>query len=214
MLPAAIVRQRSQQLAQVRASQQQQQAQEMTQKAIRGATRMMWIVIVSIMLPLVIIIGVFVRIGVLAARAPDIPQTTSLPTTHVEMPAPPPKPRASDAASTGQTRTASLMKDLDSKGCKKVMMVPAQRTGDASLTSDMVMNGLCLRLLVISGVPDNKLTITMKNPFSESIEVPNASNEINFQYCPKRAGPHPITVAPATDDFYTVAALECPKAVK
>src|SRR5439155_3238974 len=106
------------------------------------------------------------------------------------------------------------MKQLYGKGCTNVIMPPAQVQGDRTLDTKFVQNGTCVRVLVVTGSTENKLTLTMKNPFGEDLPTPVAGTEIDFTYCPKQSGPHPTHIDATTDDFYTVAAVECPKGVK
>jgi len=141
-----------------------------------------------------------------ATAAASTAHATPTPTVAAPVPA----PRASDSKSTGEARTTVVMKQLYDKGCKNVIMAPVQSSGEKTLKAAFVLNGTCVRVLAITGVPDNALTLTMKTPFGETIPTPEAGNEVDFTYCPKTPGPHPMSIVPATDDFYTVAAVECP----
>ena len=138
-------------------------------------------------------------------------------TTHeISTPQPTVAPRAiaSDSKSTGEDKTTAEMKDLYAKGCKSVTMAPKQMQGERTLKTNFVVGGPCIRLLANTGVSDNKLTLTMKNPLGETIKTPEPATEIDFMFCPKIAGEHPMTITPATDDYFTLAAVDCPASVK
>ena len=203
--------------AQERQTQLQQQAQAQArasaEQTTRSATRSMWLFVGLILgVPLLLTLGIFIFIY---GMARTVREASSLPLIVVPTPTPavvalPPAPRASDAKSTGEDRTTVLMKQLYDKGCKNVIMAPVQSSGEETLKASFVVNGTCVRVLAITGVTENTLTLTMKTPFGETIPTPEASNEVDFTYCPKTPGPHPMSIVPATDDFYTVAAVECP----
>jgi len=191
--------------------QAQAQARASAEQATKSVARSMWLFVGLILgVPLLLAVGIFVFIFLMARTvqesAAGAPPAVVVPTV-VE---PPPAPRASDSKSTGEDRTTAVMKQLYDKGCKTVIMAPAQSAGETTLTASFVVNGTCVRVLAVTGVADNKLTLTMKTPFGEAIKTPDAANEVDFTYCPKTAGPHPMSIAPSTDDFYTVAAVECP----
>lgn len=153
---------------------------------------------------------IFLIVAIAGAEKPE-PGVATTPAVVDSTPAAIAKPIASDAQSTGQMRTTALMKQLYDKGCTNVIMPPEQAQGDKKLDTKFVQNGTCVRVLVITGSTDNKLTLAMKNPFGEDLPTPAPNTEIDFTYCPKQSGPHPTTITATNDDFYTVAAVECPK---
>ncbi len=174
------------------------------------ASSNIWIFFVAV--PAVLTIAAIVVIPLILAS------TTTTTTTTTTAPAPTApvvtaKPIASDAKSTGQTRTTELMKQLYDKGCKNVIMPPERAQGDTKLDTKFVANNTCVRVLAVTGVAENKLTLSMKNPFGEELKTPTASGEVDFTYCPKQSGPHPTHITATTEDFYTVAAVECPKSL-
>jgi hypothetical protein len=171
----------------------------------------LWMVWVALPVGLAIAIGVLVPI--LAATG-SATTTTTMTTFTPPKPAPTPNPNASDAKSHGQTRTTELMKQLYDKGCKNVIMPPERARGDTKLDTKLVANNAtCVRVLVVTGSADNKLTLTMKTPFGEELKTPPASGEVDFTYCPKQSGPHPTHITATTEEFYMVAAVECPKSL-
>lgn len=169
-----------------------------------------WMVWVASAVGMTIAFGVVVPI--LTRTTTTDPPTTTTTTTTTPAPVAIPKPIASDAKSTGQTRTTELMKQLYDKGCKNVVMPPERAQGDTKLDTKLVA-GTCVRVLVVTGSAENKLTLAMKNPFGEELKTPAASSEVDFMYCPKQSGPHPTHITATTEDFYTVAAVECPKSL-
>jgi hypothetical protein len=175
-----------------------------------------WIVIAVCAVVFIGVVGSIIA-AVVTSVAVTEPITVSGPvivTPPTPMPIPTPKPIASDAKSTGATRTTERMKQLYDKGCKNVIMPPEQAQGDTKLNAKFVADGTCVRMLAITGSAENKLTLTMKTPFGEDVKTPTASNEVDFSFCPKQSGPYPTNVTTTNADFYTVAAVECPAWVK
>lgn len=203
----AVTFQQAQQQA-VRTSQEQQK------QVVRGIG---WMLFLFIGVPILMVVGIIVFIiWVVHDATKDIHASTTTHTHEVETPTPTVAPRAiaSDSKSTGEDRTTAQMKDLYAKGCKTVVMAPKQIQGERTLKTSFVTGGPCVRILANTGVADNKLTLTMKNPLGEAIKTPDPATEVDFTFCPKIAGEHPMTISPATDDFYTLAAVDCPAGLK
>ncbi len=199
--------------AQIAATAQQQAAAVQDQRT-RGISRMvLWIVGLSVVGPIVltVIIEGFLYFAVKSA-AEQLPVAVRTDVEPPLAPRPPPRP-PDDPRSTGEERMTAMMKIADGAGCKTVIMPPTRGQGDQTLDTKFVVNGTCVRAMVTTGMPDNKLSLTMKTPFGETIKTPESSTEIDFIYCPKKAGPHPTSISPATDGYYTVAALECPASI-
>ncbi len=188
--------------------------QETQRQVVRGIG---WMLFLFIGVPVLAVIGITIFIiWVVHDATKQMASDTSheVVVTPPSPPKPPPKPIASDSKSTGEDKTTAEMKDLYGKGCKTVLMSPKPSQGEKTLKTSFVVGGPCVRILVNTGVPENKITLTMKNPLGESIKTPDPATEIDFTFCPKIAGEHPITVSPATDDFYTLAAVDCPAGLK
>jgi hypothetical protein len=122
-------------------------------------------------------------------------------------------PRTDDPNYTGQAYVAARMKALYAAGCTHVVH-PAEviETGikwTPNLSESKTAN--CLHLLAATGAPGNTLTLSMQTPFGEQVRVPPPGNAIDFLFCGTSGGPHPITVMPAADDYYTFAAVDCPR---
>jgi len=210
-LPQALLALRAQERQLQLQQQAQAQARASAEQTTKSVARSIWLFVGLIVgVPLLLTVGILVFVFFITrtVRESVAGVPVSVPTPTVA--APPPPPRASNSKSTGEDRTTAVMKQLYDKGCKTVIMAPAQSAGETTLTASFVVNGTCVRVLAITGVADNKLTLTMKTPFGETIQTPDAANEVDFTYCPKTPGPHPMSIVPSTDDFYTVAAVECP----
>lgn len=209
-LPAQLLSARAQERA-ARAQAVMQQnvvaVQSQTQKTV-GRTIAI-VVAASLAVPVVIVAITFFAIS----RA-----TSSIPPVEINVPTPAvaetaEKPPPDDPKSTGEERMTAMMKAADAAGCKTVIMPPDRAQGDRTLDTKFVVNGTCVRVMVATGMPDNKVTLGMKTPFGEPIKTPDPATEIDFIYCPKKDGPHPTSLSPATSGYYTVAALECPASV-
>lgn len=122
-------------------------------------------------------------------------------------------PKLNDPSYTGQAYVAGRMKALHAAGCTHIVNPAEQLDVAAEWTptfSDSP-NANCLHIVAATGAPDNALTITVQTPFGEQVSVPPPGNAIDFRYCATTGGPHPITVKPAADDYYTFAAVDCPR---
>lgn len=216
-LPADLVAVRTAQHRAATMAQAQQhavQAHHETQKqVVRGIG---WMLFVFIGVPVFAVIGITIFIiWAVHDATKKIASDTTPPEVFTPSPPPaPPKPIASDSKSTGEDKTTAQMKDLYGKGCKTVLMSPKPIQGEKTLTTNFVVGGPCIRILANTGIKENKITLTMKNPLGETIKTPDPATEIDFTFCPKIAGEHPMTVKPATDDFYTLAAVDCPASLK
>ncbi len=122
-------------------------------------------------------------------------------------------PRPSDSRSTGQAAVAARMKALYARGCRHIVH-PAERLDAAIKWTPKFPKSRrsnCLQILVMTGASDNVLTVTMKTPFGEDVAVPQPGQVVDFRYCAKSGGPHPIIIKPSNDKFYTFAAVDCPR---
>ncbi len=128
------------------------------------------------------------------------------PAPPTEPPRPPP---SKDDRSSGMTRMTALMKAANGSGCKRVVMAPEVMQGGHELTWTAV-TGSCVRFFATTGVADNAIEVELRTPFGERLETPAASTEIDFTQCPKNKGPHKLHIVPATDDYFTIAGVECP----
>ncbi len=208
-IPAEQLRLRTEQERARSAKEEREREIAASQQTQRTASRTILLVVTLVVaLP---VLGSIVFV-VLASRAPS----TAVPPINITVPSAvtvvPPRPRPPpDSRATGADQTTARMKNLYQLGCKNVVMPPAEAVGERTLKADFVVDGTCVRLLVITGAPDNTLSLAMKTPFGEKIDTPPPSTDIDFTYCPKTAGPHPTTITPAVEDApYTVAAVECP----
>lgn len=143
-------------------------------------------------------------------REPSVAQA-SAPTWSVpkEIAAPQPVPAPPNLAAA--TQSAAIMKRLHTAGCKTVILAPTETSGAQTVESRFVMNGHCVTLVAVSGVTHNPLTLTIKNPLGEALSAPAPAPTLEFTVCPRMAGLHPTKIVPATQDAYTVAAIECPR---
>lgn len=170
-------------------------------------------------------IGVVLVLGIVASslilhRSHPVETVTTTTATRATEPGPrtpPPPPRAvnpTDRRTTGEAAVSERLTELHARGCKDVILAPAQTSGEQTVDTKFVLNGRCITVLAITGAPQNVLTLTMSTPLGAPIETPAPSTHIEVTVCPKMAGQHPTRILPATDDTYTVAAIECPAGKK
>ena len=126
------------------------------------------------------------------------------------------KPRAEDPVSTGLSAVTERMKQLNADGCTHVVY-PAER-GDVPFEWNANFadskNANCLHILGYTGVSANILTVTLTTPFGESVPTSPPGNAIDFRYCGQTGGPHKLKFVPKTNDYYTFAAVDCPRVSK
>lgn len=219
-LPSDLVAIRQAQHRAVTMQHAQQQAvaqhQEQQKQVVRGIG---WMLFLFIGVPILLVVGIVVFVIWIVHDATKDMQTSSTPIPHevVRPPPPPPptpKPIATDSKSTGEDKTTAEMKSLYGRGCKNVLMAPKQIQGAKTLNTKFVVGPTCIRVLANTGAPGNSLTLTMKTPLGENVKTPDPGSEIDFTFCPKMEGEHPMTITPSTDDFYTLAAVDCPASLK
>lgn len=138
-------------------------------------------------------------LSAMPVEAPPVVPAPSLPPTTVKRP------------NAGAAEVNVRMETLHAAGCKDVILPPSETEGDQTLDTKFIMNGRCVTVLAMSGDPRNRLKLSMKTPLGAPITTPEASDKVEFSYCPKMAGAHPTTIVPSTDGPYTVSAIECPK---
>jgi len=133
--------------------------------------------------------------------------------TAFDCPRPLLEPRATDRNSTGQAAVAARMKALYARGCRHIVHAAERLDAAIRWTPKFPKSrrSNCLHVLVMTGAPDNVLTVTMKTPFGDDVAVPQPGQVIDFRYCARSGGPHPIIVKPSNDKFYTFAAVDCPR---
>jgi hypothetical protein len=118
-----------------------------------------------------------------------------------------------DPEKNGLTKAQARLAVLEKEGCKRVIMAPQSVTGDRSLTAKMEPGPFCTVLVAAAGSSDNPLSAKMRSPMGEAVATPPASSEIELAYCATIAGDHAISVAPKVLDYYTLAAMDCPRKV-
>ena len=118
-----------------------------------------------------------------------------------------------DASKNGLGLVQAHMRELASSGCGRVLMPPKTAFGDGGLTATLEPGPQCLVILAASGVPDNTLTVELQTPFGDRVPAPQVAADVRLVYCAKQAGPHPLTLKPATSLYYAMAGMECPRLV-
>lgn len=130
------------------------------------------------------------------------------------VPGPPRVTNPTDRNVTGEAAVSARLNELHARGCKDVILAPSRTSGDQTVDTRFIMNGRCVTVLAITGTPANVLTLTMSTPLGVPVDVPPPSTHVEVTVCPRMAGQHPTRIVPATDDTYTVAAIECPAGKK
>ena len=59
---------------------------------------------------------------------------------------------------------------------------------------------------------DNVLETTLKSPMGELV-ASRKSSDMELAHCAKVTGDHAVSVTPANGDYFTLAGMECPRAV-
>jgi len=120
--------------------------------------------------------------------------------------------KVGDDSTTGRNRTVALLKQLHEAGCAHVVSTPTVQQGEASYTVTSVKGGQCYNFFAVSSYPDVKFEFEWLSPIGERLPVPPPTHEARLVYCPRMAGKHKLRVKPSTQDHYTVAAIDCPRA--
>jgi hypothetical protein len=118
-----------------------------------------------------------------------------------------------DPAKNGLSRAQQRLSVLEKSGCKRVIMPPKPVTGNRSLTATMEPGAFCTVLVASAGSDQNKLAVKMTSPMGEVVGAPAPGGDIELAHCAKVAGDHAVAVTPSNLDYYTLAAMECPRKV-
>jgi hypothetical protein len=118
-----------------------------------------------------------------------------------------------DPAKNGLERAQARLAVLEKAGCKRVILPPKPVTGDRSLTASMEPGAFCTVLVASSGSKQNALSLKMTSPMGDIVGSPAPASDMELAYCAKVAGDHAVVVAPSNLDYYTLAAMECPRKV-
>lgn len=117
-----------------------------------------------------------------------------------------------DPAKNGLTRAQARLKSLTTAGCRRVILPPRAVTGEQTLTATMHTGAFCSVLVVSAGSDDTVLETTLKSPMGE-LAATKRSSDMELAHCAKVTGDHAVTVTPTNGDYFTLAGMECPRAV-
>lgn len=117
-----------------------------------------------------------------------------------------------DPARNGLTRVSHRLEALRAKGCREVLFAPKTITDEQSFTATLVPGAGCAVVVAASGSDANPLTAELRTPLGRIAAKPDPASEIQIVYCAATSGPHPLTIRPKTDDYYTMGAVNCPRA--
>jgi len=117
-----------------------------------------------------------------------------------------------DPAKNGLTRAQVRLKSLSDAGCRRVILPPRAVTGEQTLTATMHTGPFCSVLVVSAGSDDTILETTLKSPMGELV-ASKRSSDMELAACAKVTGDHAVTVTPTNGDYFTLAGMECPRAV-
>jgi len=117
-----------------------------------------------------------------------------------------------DPAKNGLVRAQARLKSLSAAGCRRVILPPRAVTGPQTLTASMHAGAFCSVLVVSAGSDDNVLETTLKSPMGELV-ASRKSSDMELAHCAKVTGDHAVSVTPANGDYFTLAGMECPRAV-
>ncbi len=143
------------------------------------------------------------------SSSPEVvePTAPSTPEPQVEVEVAPPEP----VDSTGEPFVGRHIAALEARGCSKQLLPPTVVTGTQNVETRFLAKKGCVHILVATGQEGEPLTLSLKTPSKRRVETPNAAKEIEFVYCPKKSGKHPMKIEAHSWDTYTVAAVECPR---
>jgi hypothetical protein len=218
MLPPPLIAERRRQHALAEAQRQQEQATSMVAEQQRSASRMrliLGLLPLAIALPIVGVVGYSIKHTVDAVQTATNTATNAATNLPAPAPAPAPTPPAPPSDAVTPDIAAAMtgkLKRLAGEGCRNIIMPPTSAVGERTLSAQFVLNGQCVRMLALTGVPANALAVSLETPLGELVDTTAPARDFDFVYCPKTAGPHRVRIAPKQEDAaYLVAAVECRK---
>lgn len=117
-----------------------------------------------------------------------------------------------DPEKNGLSRAQARLKSLTQAGCRRIILPPRSVTGPQTLTSSMHTGAFCSVLVASAGSDANILEATLTSPLGE-LAASKRSSDMELAHCAKITGDHPVSVTPSNGDYFTLAGVECPRAV-
>ncbi|HXK18234.1 MAG TPA: hypothetical protein VNG33_10555 [Polyangiaceae bacterium] len=116
----------------------------------------------------------------------------------------------SDPKSAGVERLDALLAQRRAHGCS-VSLEPFS-AHEGQHFSLALFKGQCVQILAATGIDDNALSLTFKDPIGGDVaSLPAAATELSFSYCATRSGAHLAVIDPALDGPFTFASVACPR---
>lgn len=116
-----------------------------------------------------------------------------------------------DPEKNGLSRVSRRLEALGKKGCREVLFAPRTVSDEQSFTATLVHGAGCAVVVAASGSDDNPLTAELRTPLGRVAGKPDPAAQVELGYCAATSGPHPLTIRPKTNDYYTVGAVNCPR---
>jgi hypothetical protein len=133
---------------------------------------------------------------------------------HAVLDCPPARERyREDPEHNGGAFVSARLEELQAKGCARILLAPERISGPRSLTSQIERGPFCAVIVAATGVDGAQLGVNVRSPLGEKLLGPAAAAEIERVLCATTAGPHKIEIQPTTAHYYTVAGVDCAKAV-
>lgn len=116
-----------------------------------------------------------------------------------------------DRSKNGLDRVSRRLEALRAKGCREVLFAPKTVADEQSFTATLARGAGCA-VVVAASSDDNPLSAELRTPLGRVAAKPDPAPEIQLSHCATTSGPHPLTIRPKTGNYYTVGAVNCPRA--
>jgi hypothetical protein len=116
-----------------------------------------------------------------------------------------------DPKKNGRDLVTAAMKKLEKSGCRDVVMAKATLHGKQSYKLKMQRGGYCINVLAASGVPGNAIELLLESPVGDAVAHSGRAAEVTLEHCATTSGEHSLSVVPAVDHYFTIAAMDCPR---
>jgi hypothetical protein len=108
------------------------------------------------------------------------------------------------------------LEDMKKKsGCERILVQPEAHRGrpggSSTVSLDMVPNDFCVHVLALTGTRE-PISIRHKSDVALTETLPPASTSIDYRLCAEKNASHQFFLNTTTDEPFTAAAIECPRA--
>ncbi len=119
------------------------------------------------------------------------------------------------SVSPGKEDVLAVMEKYRLKGCTNVLHPAVKVKGTVAWAPAFPddYDKACLLVIAATGDPAKGLVVVIRKPDGDKVEDRSPVPIVEYIYCAESAGRHSVNVHSPTNEVYTFAAIDCPKAI-